>query len=117
MSNLFLFLIGHAYADFAFQTEWIANNKNRHATPAGYDPKLHGKKQPIWLYVLPAHALIHAGMVYLISQSIILALIEFISHLLIDFGKCEKWYGIHVDQGLHILFKIVYVLILSQGKQ
>lgn len=110
MKELFLLLIGHAFADFGLQTEWIANNKNRHNIPKGYNPKLHGKLQTIWPYVLSSHALIHAGFVYLITGNIIYAYMEFIFHWIIDFGKCEKWYGIHTDQALHILTKLFYLL-------
>lgn len=64
LEMFFLLLIGHAVADFCLQTDWIARSKNRHAVPAGYDPKLHGPQQTIWPYVLSAHALTHGGAVY-----------------------------------------------------
>lgn len=109
---LFKLLIAHAFADFAFQTPWIAANKNRHSVPQGYDPKLHGAQQSIWPYVLTSHALIHGGMVLLVTGSILAAVIETCSHWIIDFGKCEEWYGIHTDQFLHILTKVILVLFI-----
>jgi len=116
METLFLLIIGHAFADYAFQTDWIAKNKNRHnPAPMGYDPKLHGAMQAIWPYVLSAHALIHAGLVYIILGRIDLAFYEFVIHWIIDFGKCERWYGIHVDQALHILCKLLWTAIVIGG--
>ena len=110
---LFELLCGHAIADYALQSEFIANNKNRHMIPKGYDPKLHGPKQTIWPYVLTAHALIHGVLVLLITNNLYLGMIETLSHWIIDFGKCEKKYGIHTDQWLHIGFKISYIFFLK----
>ena len=116
MLELFLLLLmGHAVADFALQTEWIANNKSRHAIPKGYDPEKHGPMQTIWPYVLTSHALIHGLMVYLVTQNILLGFFETISHWAIDFGKCEKWYGIHTDQWLHIGCKLLWIVLATGG--
>lgn len=105
----FKLLCGHALADFALQSEFIANNKNRHSVPKGYDPKLHGERQTIWPYVLTSHALIHGLMVYIATGNSIWGVLETISHWLIDFGKCEKCYGIHTDQALHLLCKVLWM--------
>jgi hypothetical protein len=113
ISLLFKLLAGHALADFALQSDFIANNKNRHSIPKGYNPDLHGPMQTIWPYVLTSHALIHGLMVFLATGSTTLGLIETGAHWVIDFGKCEKWYGIHTDQWLHIGFKVAYVLFLG----
>ena len=108
-TTLFALFIGHAFADFVFQTEWIAKNKNRHAgPPAGYDPKLHGPVQTVWPYVLTAHALVHGGIVWIITGNVWLGLAETICHWMIDFWKCEKWYGIHEDQFAHAICKVVW---------
>ena len=40
-----------------------------------------------------------------------LGALEALAHALIDFGKCEGRYGIHVDQGLHVACKIVWLAI------
>lgn len=109
LTLFFQLLCGHAIADFALQTDWIARNKNRHNIPAGYDPKLHGPMQTIWPYVLSAHALIHGAAVMIITGSALLGFFEALSHWLIDFYKCEKLYGIHTDQFAHIGFKILWV--------
>ena len=110
--ELFLLLMmGHAVADFALQTDWIAFNKSRHVTPKGYDPEKHGPLQKMWPYVLGAHALIHGAMVYLVLQNPLLAFLESVSHFAIDFGKCEKWYGIHTDQFAHFFCKVLWVYL------
>lgn len=110
-AKLFMLLCGHALADFAFQSEFIASNKNRHNIPKGYNPALHGPMQTIWPYVLTSHALIHGLMVAWVFQNYALGFFETVSHWLIDFGKCEKWYGIHTDQWLHIGFKLVWIYV------
>lgn len=110
-SVIFKLLVGHAIADFALQTDWIAKNKNRHAIPAGYNPALHGPMQSVWPYVLSAHALIHGGAVYFATGSVMLGVLETASHWLIDFGKCERWYGIHTDQFAHIGLKFVWAAL------
>lgn len=115
-SLLFALMCGHAFADFAFQTDWIAKNKNRHAIPAGYDPKLHGPMQAIWPYVLSSHALIHGFFVAVLTGSTQLGLAEAFVHWITDFGKCEKWYGIHTDQAIHIGSKLLWVYLYVKGQ-
>ena len=112
MRLMFLLLTGHALVDFTFQTEWIAKAKNRHAgPPASYDPKLHGPVEKIWPYVLTAHALQHGLAVFLITGSLGLGIAETAAHWAIDFGKCEKWYGIHADQWAHIVCKVAWAVL------
>ncbi len=106
---LFALLCGHALVDFSLQTEWIAKNKNRHAIPSGYVRALHGPMQTVWPHVLTAHALMHGGAVWLATGSTMMGVYETIAHWLIDFGKCERWYGIHADQGLHVACKLVWL--------
>ncbi len=106
MNQLFLLLCAHALADFPLQGEFIAKAKNRHTpafnVPAGQRP------MKVWLHALTAHSLIHGGFVYLITGSVAIGVAEVIAHWLIDFGKCENWYGIHADQGLHIACKFAW---------
>jgi len=101
-------LVGHAVADFWAQSDALAQMKNRHRpntrVPAGQKP------QAIWLYALTAHALMHGAAVAFVTGSIALGMLETAAHWFIDFGKCENWYGIHLDQALHILCKVVWLL-------
>lgn len=101
--TFFYLLIGHAVADFALQPPNIALGKNRHAgPPPGYDVGVHGPRQPVWIMVMTAHALIHAGAVVVVTGSPFLGLWQFCAHWLIDFFKCEKFYNVWVDQALHV---------------
>lgn len=110
MILFFKLLCGHALADFALQSDTMAQRKNRNrpidlkSIPPGAKP------QPVWFYFLTAHALIHGGVVYLITGNAVLGIVESIFHWIIDFGKCENYYGINYDQCLHILCKVSYTL-------
>lgn len=101
----FQLLVGHALADFVLQSEAMGRGKNRHSD-------IHHNKAstfPRWYYWLAAHSLVHGGIVYLITNSLLLALIETASHCVIDFCKCEGKIGMNTDQALHVGFKIGYV--------
>ncbi len=113
VSLMFALLCGHAIADYALQSDFMATNKNRNAIPKGYDLVRHGPMQIFWPYVLTSHALIHGAFVALLTGSTLLGLVETAAHWIIDFGKCEKKYGIHVDQWLHIACKVFYVWWLA----
>ena len=95
---------GHAFGDFPLQGDTMAEGKNRHN-----DPALHGVN---WWYWMGAHAIVHGGIVGLITGSTLLGLAEAVAHFLIDYGKCEDWYGIHTDQLLHLGCKLVWALLL-----
>ena len=41
------------------------------------------------------------------------AVAESVAHWLIDHGKCQKLYGIHLDQGLHVLCKVAWWGLLA----
>lgn len=104
-------MIAHALADFALQNSDMARLKNRHAVPANVPP---GQKlTPCWFYFLTAHALIHAGCVWVVSGSIGLALLELNIHWMIDHLKCENVTNPHIDQGLHAISKLLYVLLMG----
>ena|SRR5690606_8192669 len=108
---LFLLIAGHAVADFALQTEWIALHKNRHNKDnPSLGPK--GQVERIWFWVLSAHSFHHGLMVFLITQRIWLGVLETVVHWITDYGKSENWYGFHVDQVLHIAAKVVWVALL-----
>jgi hypothetical protein len=69
------------------------------------------KTSPQWYYWLTSHALTHAGIVIIITGSNLFALIEAISHWLIDFCKGEKWVSLHQDELGHLCFKVLYCVI------
>lgn len=111
LTLLFALLIGHSFADFPLQGDFISRGKNRHLEP----PKLaDGKESPrnLWVYLMSAHCLIHAGFVWLLTGHIIFAIAEFILHWLIDVLKCEGKTSFAADQWLHITCKVAFVAIL-----
>jgi hypothetical protein len=104
---LFKLMIGHALCDFSLQTDSMAKGKNRHRKT---EPPPGAKYAPSWFFWLPAHALIHAGAVWLITGSPALSSAEFVLHATIDFGKCENWYGMNTDQAAHVLCKLAWAV-------
>ena len=109
MSIFFWLLVGHALADFSLQSDAMANGKNRHYRTT---PPPGAKYQATWFYWLTSHSLIHGGAVALVTGVWWLGVAETIVHWFIDFAKCENWTGIHRDQGLHVICKLVWWMLL-----
>jgi len=93
--------LAHAITDIVMQDGKLTNMGRN---------KIRGQ-HPHWFYWLIAHGLIQGGGVYWATGLPLLGLAESVAHTVIDFGKCEHYYGVHVDQGLHLLCKIVWALI------
>jgi len=111
---LFFLLAGHALMDYALQGDAMAACKCRRST--------HPAAQSVpWYYWLTAHALLHGAAVGVLVQwgynnwnlALGFAVAESIAHWLIDFGKCEKMYSIHIDQALHVLCKVAWWALLA----
>ena len=107
MVIFFALLIAHALCDHPLQGEFVALRKNRHYRPEGDDG------ETIWPYCLSVHALIHGGGVWVVTGSPALGLVEFFLHWIIDFLKTESITNIHIDQLLHVLCKVGYVVYLA----
>lgn len=113
LSMIFLLIIGHAVADYPLQIDAMAKGKNRNRPldvskiPPGQIPIT-----TVWLYWLSAHALTHAGAVFLVTGNVFIAFLEFVCHWIIDFLKCDNYINIHQDQALHIGCKILWCIIL-----
>ncbi len=101
-------IIGHFVMDFWAQSDALAKMKNRHRSPASFAPPGQ-TPQILWPYALTAHAAMHGAAVALVTGEIGLGLAETVSHWIIDFGKCENFYGIHFDQAMHLLCKLAWV--------
>lgn len=110
----FAFVIGHAFADFPLQGDFLSRGKNRNSPPP---PLADGRASPtnLWVYLMSAHCLIHAGFVWAICGCPLLALAEFILHWIIDLAKCEGRTSFATDQWMHIGTKAVYVGLLWAG--
>lgn len=108
LALIFWLIVGHAVADFSLQGEAMAKFKNR---------RNHSDSNliPHWLYWSGAHALEHGACVTLATGSVVLGLCETLCHWMIDFGKCERFYSAHVDQGLHLICKLTWASIVLTG--
>ncbi len=110
----FALVIGHALADYPLQGRFLSIAKNRHADVTSL---FEGNLPPrgLWIHALTAHSLIHAGVVWFITGSLTLSLVEMVLHWLIDFVKCEKWTSFTVDQFLHVACKAGYAALIGFG--
>ncbi len=104
----FALMIAHALCDHPLQGQFLALHKNRHYR--AQDPNL--PTNALWIYCLSAHSLIHAGGVWLVTGSCLLAIVELTLHWLIDFLKEERIINLHIDQLLHMMCKVFYTLAL-----
>ena len=113
---LFFLVAAHAMMDYALQSETIATCKCRNC-----DNPL-AKSVP-WYYWLTAHAFLHGAAVGAVFRwfgfsweiSAAFGVTETVIHWIVDYGKCEKWFGIHADQGLHIACKLLWFGLVAAG--
>lgn len=111
MTELFFKLvIGHAIADYWAQSDALAKMKNRNRDSSAFCPPGQ-KPQAVWPYALAAHALMHGAAVWAITGSMWLGIAETVAHGVIDFGKCENWYGMHADQAMHVGCKAAWTVL------
>lgn len=106
MITLWWLLAGHAICDYPLQGDFLARGKNHRAPIPGIP----------WWQCLLAHALIHGGAVALVMHDVRFGVAEFACHSVIDFGKCEGWYGFNCDQSLHVVCKVAWVGLLWNGQ-
>ena len=107
MIELFFKLcIGHAVADF-----WAQSEGMRRAKGWTNDVRSQPGNIKVWTHAITAHALIHAGAVWVCTGSAWLAFAELIAHWCIDYGKCSGWFNTHVDQGAHIGCKAMWTVL------
>lgn len=98
---IFRLLIAHALTDFALQSDLMAMAKKR----------TNGRSHGIhWNYWLTQHALICAGGVYWATGSLSLGIVELFLHAIIDNYKSEGLTSPRVDQAIHIVCRIFYML-------
>lgn len=97
-----LLVFAHVVADYPLQGEFLSRAKNRHA-PVPDVP---------WYQALAAHGVIHGGAVGWITGSIVLAVLETLSHMLIDDLKCGHRISYNLDQALHVACKVLWLALL-----
>jgi hypothetical protein len=96
-TTFFLLLFGHCLGDFPLQGEYLSRTKNPQGNPTA-----------IWVISLFVHCMIHAGIVFLLTGQIRMAVIMFVTHAGIDLLKCngdlgEGSRGYLHDQILHVI--------------
>lgn len=104
-------IMGHALGDYPLQGSFLASCKNRHADSSAF---FEGSQIPrgIWIHALTAHSLIQAGIVWVISGSALIGILELILHWITDFIRCEEWISYTQDQAVHAACKILYAILL-----
>lgn len=104
--TLFFLLIGlHCLADYPLQGDFLARGKN-FMNPIPGIP---------WYQCMFAHSAIHSLFVVLATGYPILGLYEFGMHFIIDCIKCKGLISYNVDQLLHIVCKMCWVLYVYNG--
>lgn len=105
MAILLQLFAAHALCDFPLQGDFLAKGKNHRSGIPGIP----------WFPCLFAHALIHAGAVYLVTRSEICAAGEMGFHMIIDFAKCEGDLSFNQDQCLHYALKVLWTVLYFYG--
>ncbi|OQY29157.1 MAG: hypothetical protein B6244_04790 [Candidatus Cloacimonetes bacterium 4572_55] len=107
---LFKLIIGHFVSDYTLQSGDMARGKSRHYQPSfAKSAKL---PSTMWVYWLTSHAMTNAGIVWLITDNMLVAFLELVLHWIIDFLKTEGRTNLHADQMLHLICKILYVVLI-----
>ena len=97
---LWWLLVAHALSDVVGQSERMAKYKRR----AYWQEQ--GVRPAHWGYWLLAHGLLNGLGVALVTGKWWLGVCETVAHALIDWGKCEEHYNVHIDQFLHLACKV-----------
>lgn len=93
--TLLIFLVcAHFVCDFPLQGDFVAKFKAR---------IVDGKHNQFWIWVLTAHAVAHALPVLILTKSLSLTSLMFITHWFIDLCKCEGRITFNQDQWLHLM--------------
>jgi hypothetical protein len=99
LETAFWLLVAHALCDFPLQNDYLARAKSAWCGHAE------------WPWALAAHSLIQGGGVALVTGSVGLGLAEAVAHAAIDNLKCAGRISYSVDQGLHVVCKLVWWVI------
>jgi hypothetical protein len=108
---LFWLVTGHFVMDYALQGNTMALQKS--PLPGARDEGL-AKAVP-WPYWMTAHALMHGGVVLVVTGSITLGVLETAIHFGTDLAKCCRKIGIHTDQAIHLACKVAWLAVWLHG--
>lgn len=98
-------VIAHLLCDYPLQVDFLSKAKN-HRNPIPEVP---------WYTALLSHAAIQGAGVAFVTGSLALGVVETMAHTIIDYGKCDGWYGFNVDQCLHLACKALWIFALAVG--
>ena len=101
LNLLILLVLAHFVCDFVLQSDRMAVEKS-----PGRDDTLH------WSWWLGSHAATHGLAVALLTDVPLLGLMETLLHAIIDWLKIRSRFALVVDQSLHLLCKLTWVLLL-----
>lgn len=97
MMTALMLLGAHWVCDYPLQGQFLSDAK---------------QKGPLRLYHLIAHSGIHGAAVALVTGSLWLGLAEWAAHTIVDQLKVDGKTTFQVDQALHILCKLAWLLLL-----
>ncbi len=101
MSELIALLVAaHFVADYPLQGDFLAK------------AKFNG---PLRVWHLFGHSAIHGGAVLLVTGSLLLGLLETVTHMAIDEAKVRGWTTFAQDQALHMVCKAAWVALIAWG--
>lgn len=98
ISILLLLLAGHAFADFPLSGDIFSKGKKNTTVAENLN----------WFHTLTIHSSMHGGIVFLITQSTILGISEFIIHWVTDYLKYHGYISVNTDQTIHVVCKIMW---------
>lgn len=96
--DFFWLMVGHSLADYPLQGQFLS------------DAKRLGRTALPWWIALTYHSFIHAGVVAIVTGSMVFAIAELVLHWLIDFAKTRGMFGEVTDQALHVACKAAWAL-------
>jgi hypothetical protein len=106
--QMFFWLVtGHFVMDYALQGSTMAAQKS--PVPGGPRNEALARAVP-WPYWMTTHALMHGGVVYVVTGSMTLGLLETAMHFATDVAKCCHKIDIHVDQAIHLACKVAWLV-------
>jgi len=100
--------IGHAIGDFPLQGAFLALTKDPNNKEGVVGELKYG-----WLFSLLSHCLIQAGIVWIITGSLLFCVIELVLHIFIDYGKFKFKYSFITDQIFHYACKLAYAAVIT----
>ena len=103
LNLLILLALAHFVCDFVLQSDRMAVEKI-----PGRDETLH------WSWWLGSHASTHGLAVALLTGVPLLGLLETLLHAIIDWLKIRYRFTLVLDQSLHLLCKLTWVLLLNK---